>query len=182
MGEAASPGRLSGAGTADPERNQLQTRAQGLTSSGGPIPGGREQGKRGARTRSTQHPPTRTLSLLLARAPHHPRPRLCRRLGRGDPPRAQHPRAHRHLSAAILFATPAATSFRAKSGSRDPLEPGKRLKEHVGMTSASTSVMPASGRRARGGGRAHDARRLRPDAKATGPGPWKPRHLPGGAR
>lgn len=59
VGEAASPGRLSGAGTAgfaDPERNQLQTRAQGLSSSVGPIPGGREQGKSGARTRSTQHP------------------------------------------------------------------------------------------------------------------------------
>lgn len=88
VGEVASPGRLSGAGTAgfaDPERNQLQTRAQGLSSSGGPIPGGREQGKSGARTRSTQHPPpSRTLSRLLARAPQHPRPRLCRRLGRGD--------------------------------------------------------------------------------------------------
>lgn len=68
----------------------------------------------------------------------------------------QHPRAHRHLSAWLLFATPAATSFRAKSDSRDALEPGNRLKERGVMTS---SLLASAGvrRRARRGSRAHDA-------------------------
>lgn len=166
-GAGASPGGLSAAGTAgfaDPERNQLQTRAQGpnlilrtARAGGGRAREGRELKARGA--------PTRSRPLLLARAPHHPHPGSCRRAGRGEHPHAPHPRAHRHLTAELLPATPATTSFRAKSASRDPPQPGKSLKEHGVMTSASSRVVGVQGTGQMG--RPRPAARRRP-AQDTG--------------
>lgn len=159
VGEGASPGGLSGAGTAsfaDPERNQLQTRAQGpniilrtARAGGGRARAGQELKAQGA--------PTRSLPLLLARAPHHPHPSSCRHAGRGEHPHAPHPRAHRHLTAELLPATRTTTSFRAKTASRDPPEPGKSLKEHGVTTSASSCVVGVRG--------TGQTRRLRPDAR-----------------
>lgn len=77
----------------------------------------------------------------LPARPHRPRPwppTRTRRLA-GTTRRPPGPRAHRHRRATLPAAAPATTSFRAKTGSRDPPEPGKRLKEHGVVTSASTA-------------------------------------------
>lgn len=130
-------------------RNQLQTRAQGPDPTWRPHPDVKDRGE-GLRTRSVQ-----PFSPGPGARPHAPRPGPRRHAGfpgpPADPPRPRlrpapqrrrppgNTRAHRHRSAALPAATPATTSFRAKTGSRDPPEPGKRLKEHCVMTLASSA-------------------------------------------
>lgn len=163
-GEEASPGGLGRRGArwlCRPRkggvkgRNQLQTRAQGPNPIWKPDPAAAERGE-GLRTRHA-----RPLAPGPGARPHRPRPRptltcwlagTTRRRPTPAPPSrtadaqaaGEHPRPHRHRSSTIPAATPATTSFRAKTGSRDPPEPGKRLKEHCVMTSAP-SACPGGG-------------------------------------